>query len=107
MTDDLLKNDKLAKEILERLREYAELPKTGFLAGGAVANTILSLEWGGKYPINDIDIFQIESMNGLKSKEMPHRFMGMGLIDDYRGLWVGVNPARAYAVSSKLNPKEV
>lgn len=103
MTENLLKNDNLEKDILGRLREYAELPQTGFLAGGAVANTILSMEWGGDYPINDLDIFQIESVEGLESEKMPHRYTAMDLfIDGYRGefnLWVGTDDRRAYVIS--------
>ena len=100
MTENLLKNDKLAKDILERLSGYAELPKAGFLAGGAVANTILSMEWSGDYPINDLDIFQIESVEGLKSNKMPRRYMGVVLdYNRYVGIRVISDSKRAYTVS--------
>ena len=42
---------------LSEARKRKSLPRDGFLAGGAVCNTILSLIDGKKYPINDIDIF--------------------------------------------------
>ncbi len=37
--------------------KFKRLPEKGFLAGGAICNTILSLIDGKDYPINDIDIF--------------------------------------------------
>ena len=47
----------LAKPVLERLGRLAPLPNHGFLAGGAVANTLLEILWGGKFPVNDLDIY--------------------------------------------------
>jgi hypothetical protein len=100
MTDNLLKNDKLAKEILERLSEYAELPKTGFLAGGAVANTIMQMEHGSEYPINDLDVFRLTKIGRIESKKMPHRFLELDLNVDYRGrMFLGENYGRAYTIA--------
>ena len=45
------------EKVLEFLSSMANLPNEGILAGGAVANTILSLLDKKEYPINDIDIF--------------------------------------------------
>ena len=45
------------EKVLEFLSSMANLPNEGILAGGAVANTILSLLEKKEYPINDIDIF--------------------------------------------------
>ena len=54
-----LTDKNLSKKILDGLREECKvIPEKGFMAGGAVANTIFSIFWGDKpYPINDIDIF--------------------------------------------------
>ena len=75
---ELLKNENSVEIILKKLAELSNLdltpvksftnplsiarknrrlPSTGFLAGGAVCNTILSLLDGKNYLINDIDIF--------------------------------------------------
>jgi hypothetical protein len=43
------------------------LPDKGFIAGGAISNTILSLIDGNDYPINDIDIFY-ETKNSGESE---------------------------------------
>ena len=54
---EILKNKDLSKQILNNFSKLCKLPEKGFLAGGAVANYILEMEWGGSYPINDLDIF--------------------------------------------------
>jgi hypothetical protein len=81
---NILHTEGLGREILGKLAKFSELPKTGFIAGGAVANTILSMEWGGDYPVNDLDIFRIESTDepdgALLSRKMPHRCLGMNVV---------------------------
>lgn len=56
-----LTDKNLGTKILTMLSNYCNvIPKTGFMAGGAVANSIFDLFWGEKdYPINDIDIFYV------------------------------------------------
>ena len=55
--NNVLEKKSLVSEILIELSKYDNIPSSGFLAGGAVANTILNMVWGGNYPINDLDIF--------------------------------------------------
>jgi hypothetical protein len=57
MTNNVLEKESLVSEILTELSKYDYIPNAGFLAGGAVANTILKMVWGGDYPVNDLDIF--------------------------------------------------
>lgn len=85
---EILKDENSVKIILEKLedicgmnftpvktftnplsiaRKNKRLPNTGFLAGGAICNTILSLLDDKKYPINDIDIFYEMPDNGQGS----------------------------------------
>ena len=52
--------ENLVTQVLDRLSKLEELPKEGFLCGGSVANTILSIIDGKDYPINDLDIFNID-----------------------------------------------
>lgn len=63
-----LEDQNLVERILDELSKYGELPQHGFLGGGAVANTILKLKWGGEYPINDFDIF-IEADTNLTNNQ--------------------------------------
>jgi hypothetical protein len=75
---DILKEEKIVDRILSKMTQLCGidttpvkvfsnplsvakksriLPLHGFIAGGAISNTILSLMDGKDYPINDIDIF--------------------------------------------------
>lgn len=77
-----LNKKELVEKIISRLGELSPLPEDGFMSGGAVANTILSLYWGGKYPINDIDIF-VEVKN--KNVNTPIRYNEHTLSEDGYG----------------------
>ena len=55
--DNILKDKNIVSKILTELSELCAIPDNGFLAGGAVANTLLSMKYGKPYPINDLDIF--------------------------------------------------
>jgi len=54
-----LTDKNLSKRIIDDLSNHCKaIPSKGFMAGGAVANTVFNIFWGDKeYPINDIDIF--------------------------------------------------
>ena len=96
---NILHTDRLGREILGKLNKFVELPETGFLAGGAVANTIFSMEWGGDYPINDLDIFRIESTDWLVSMIMPHRSTRGDPFGSCKGIIAINNYGRSYTVS--------
>ena len=61
---NLLEQHNIVEQILQQLSEVDSIPNDAFLAGGAVANTLLNMKYGNnnnvRYPINDLDIF-IES----------------------------------------------
>lgn len=48
----------LGTKVLERLREYADLPTRGVVAGQAVASVLDHLQGLNMSPINDIDVFR-------------------------------------------------
>jgi hypothetical protein len=58
------------KKAIELLDKKYNLPKKGFIAGGALGNTINKLKWGGKCVINDIDIFLVDKITPLNKKEI-------------------------------------
>ena len=60
-------NNEMSKLVLDRLSKLQKLPESGFLSGGAVANTILSIIDGKEYPINDLDVFIIGTDENSKS----------------------------------------
>jgi hypothetical protein len=47
----------LARNALNRLKQYPNFPKSGFIAGGSLANLIWESISGNKAIINDIDVF--------------------------------------------------
>lgn len=73
-------NNALSKEILKRLSNIQELPEQGFLCGGAVANTILSIIDGKDYPINDLDVFNID--RETSQSNTPIRMNGNEITND-------------------------
>ena len=69
---NILKDKDIVSKVLNKLNELCVIPDNGFLAGGAVANTLLSMKYGDKYPINDLDIF-IESEEKDDPFDMEYR----------------------------------
>ena len=64
---NLLEQPNIVEQILQQLSEVDSIPNDGFLAGGAVANTLLSMKYGNnnvRYPINDLDIFRESKEDG-------------------------------------------
>ena len=73
MKSDILRESGIVERIIYDLSGYSDVPNKGFLAGGAVANLLMSYLWEGNYPINDLDIF-IESEQDLhRYKSTPLR----------------------------------
>lgn len=70
--DNILKDKDIVSKVLNILNETCIIPDNGFLAGGAVANTLLSMKYGDTYPINDLDIF-IESEEKDDPFDMEYR----------------------------------
>jgi hypothetical protein len=84
--EKFLKTPGLSEKILIELSKLSTIPSTGFLGGGAVANTILKMCWGGDYPINDLDIFFEQEGYGIPhTLTTPIRTDNL-VIDDYIGL---------------------
>ena len=99
-----------ASEILQRLKHYGPLPTTGFLAGGAVANIILSIVDGTEYPINDLDVFYDSEKTGHDVRElfMPRRptissIMNIG----YKHVDLRVIPKDSYRVLKAYRKESV
>lgn len=55
------------------------LPSSGLLAGGAVASAILTEAWGGTFPINDLDVFDVVWEEETPSRT-PYRVTEMALV---------------------------
>lgn len=66
--EDFLKNPKTVEIVLSSLGRKVTLPSEGFLAGGSVANMLLSLYYQGtpcKFKVNDVDIFNVVDPNEI------------------------------------------
>jgi hypothetical protein len=57
MKSDILREEGIVNRIINDLSVYSNIPNSGFLAGGSVANLLMKYVWEDKYPINDLDIF--------------------------------------------------
>ena len=82
----------LARKALDILKSKFDLPKSGFLAGGSLANTIWELKSGNKAVINDIDIFifdgKIEDINDINKEESLYKYKDDDIkyYEDYTGM---------------------
>ena len=86
---NLLEKEDIGLKIMNTLSIFGTLPDKGFLAGGAVANTLLKMKYhkkelivndiihfrhGDLYPINDLDIFvETEGEKSGKNYNTPIR----------------------------------
>ncbi len=64
----------IIKKAVELLNSKFNLPSEGFITGGALANTINKLKWGGKCVINDIDIFILDEIKPFDNNQPNHTF---------------------------------
>ncbi len=84
--------EELIKKAISLLDSKYNLPKKGFLAGGALANTVNKLKFGGKCVINDIDIFLLDEISEkVDYHDMPKSYttnisknIKFELVDTYR-----------------------
>jgi hypothetical protein len=82
--------EQLGRRAIEIINNTWGLPKSGFLAGGAISNIVWELVSGNKAVINDIDIFHFdgivdyidnESKSLFKYKEIENKYY-----EDYTGM---------------------
>lgn len=73
-------HENLSKKVLDRLSKIENLPTEGFLCGGSVANTILSIIDEKEYPINDLDIFNVDTEKSYSNT--PYRMHGNEIAND-------------------------
>ncbi len=101
METTILSKGSIAEDILGELVKHAQLPEEGFLAGGAVANTILKLEYGGDFPIKDLDIFQKVNNGPPIHCSTPCRDTELELLFHYG--WIRLYAVRKYRVIGSAN----
>ena len=96
--ENILKDSNIVNQILNKLSEVSVIPDHGFLAGGAVANTLLDIKYGDtKYPINDLDIY-IEADSELTSSRTPLRSNELVIINGYYNNSIGYKNGTSYRI---------
>ena len=100
--ENILKETNIVEQILRRLNELAPIPNEGFLAGGAVANTLLGMKYGDiEYPINDLDIYMEEDPDKpTRESGAPLRSDNLIVEDGYWGGTIGYDQGTTYRIVS-------
>ena len=100
--ENILKETNIVEQILRRLNDLAPIPNEGFLAGGAVANTLLGMKYGDiEYPINDLDIYIEKDPNGpTRDAGAPLRSDNLIVEDGYWGGTIGYDQGTTYRIVS-------
>jgi hypothetical protein len=100
--------DKLIQSAITQLQSKYNLPSEGFLAGGAIANTIFNMVTGKMAPVNDIDIYRIidvkekHTFEELKNKQNFQK-MELEIYEDYRGMYRGYKNGDYYIIEEVSN----
>ena len=100
--------DKLIQSAVTLLQSKYNLPTEGFLAGGAIANTIFNMVTGKMAPVNDIDIYRIidlkdkHTFEELKNKQSFQK-MELEICEDYRGMYRGYKNGDYYIIDDVSN----
>lgn len=99
----ILKDKNIVSKILTELSDLCAIPDNGFLAGGAVANTLLSMKYGKPYPINDLDIFiesedVTESLHTLSEGGTPTRTQTLVIQSGYNEGELGYDHGSNYRI---------
>jgi hypothetical protein len=97
--DDILKQKNIVRLVLNELSKHSTIPGDGFLCGGAVANTLINMEWeGASTPINDLDIF-VETKS-TKRSNTPQRSDKLVMNGGYHHLNAAYNHGNNYQIVS-------
>jgi hypothetical protein len=100
--------DKLIQSAVTLLQSKYNLPSEGFLAGGALANTIFNIVTGKMAPINDIDIYRIidikdkHTFEDIRNKQNFQK-MELEVYEDYRGMYRGYKNGDYYIIEEVSN----
>ena len=97
--------ENLARQAINRIKDTWGLPKTGFLAGGSIANIIWELVSGNKAVVNDIDVFHfvgIKENYDRKDKDSIFNFRNTQTTyyEDYTGMCFTTKTKEFYSIVS-------
>jgi len=98
-----MKYQEIFRQALDQIKSKWELPKSGFLAGGSISNTVWNLISGKNAPINDLDIYHLKEVKKnftnreLKSKQHFTK-NEKWVYEDYTGLNLGYQQKGHYTI---------
>jgi len=100
--------ESLARQAINIIKDTWGLPKSGFIAGGSLANVIWELVSGNKARVNDIDIFLFngiiddESALAITSsgRKLSYVDKELSYHEDYNGLSFKATPKEYYTIDS-------
>jgi len=104
--------EKLAKNALEKIKAMVDIPETGIIAGGSLANLIWEEVSGNKAVINDVDVFQfgdivsvddIEKMNKVKYSKNFYEKKNFEFVETYGGFRINSNISEYYRIDGVRN----
>lgn len=97
--------DKLFRDSINEIKSKWELPKTGFLSGGSIANLVWEKVSGNKAIINDIDIYHLHSVIDKANEEelrQKQNFQKKDKVvyEDYSGISINLKLSTFYIIES-------
>lgn len=102
-----MKYEEIFRKALKEIESTWGLPKSGFIAGGSLANTVWNIVSGNSAPINDIDIYVLDKTDSnyanTKRMESKQHFSKMveKLFEDYSGnVHISYNKNLTYAIEN-------
>jgi len=100
--------EKLFRESINDIKSKWQLPKSGFLAGGSIANLVWEKVSGNKAVINDLDIYYLDGIADMKEVEDFKRKQSFlkrekVVYEDYSGLNINFRTSSFYLIEKVTN----
>lgn len=95
--------EQLFRESINEIKSKWELPKSGFLSGGSIANLVWEKKSGNKAIINDLDIYYLDGILEKYEEEefrkkQSYRKQEKVVFEDYSGLNINFKSSSYYII---------
>lgn len=100
---DIMTIENLFQESIEEIKSKWDLPKSGFLSGGSIANLIWEKKTGNPAIINDLDIYHLEGiLDDVQEQELrkkqSFRKKEKIVFEDYSGININYKSSSFYVI---------